>query len=265
MNKISFYPLIEFFATARIPLQIDDGLSIVYNSISFDNINKINISEEDINQIKYPPFCLQVDEEKINPEEASLLFILACRLLKRTKVFIRYRVDSLNQIRQIRDDYPYINSVNIAESILDDELIKISKLYSNLNNFRSLNTRSGNASYFLSLAYRSHNWLESLIFHVCSLETLISAPEQEGKITEKFINRITNFIGYDVGKLEKIYNVRSELVHGRHNHESENENLELKKIAEEENRLVFSKILLTPHCFEAFKNETTRLKMFNCS
>lgn len=226
MNRISLYPLFELFATAaRMPVRIDDGISIVVNSIDIDNIYKYNISEEDSYHIKRSSFCLQVDEEKIRAEEASLFFILACRLLKRTKVFIRYRIDSLNKMRKIRDDYPYVPSDDLTNSILDDEFKKNSKLYTIFNMFRSLNTRSGNASYFLSLAYRSRGWLESLIFHVCSLETLISAPNQEGGITEKFKTRINNFIGYDLSKLEKIYNVRSELVHGRYNHKSEDETL----------------------------------------
>lgn len=112
------------------------------------------------------------------------------------------------------------------------------------------------------MAIRSRGWLESLIFYVCALETITSAPNIENKITEKFKNRINNFIGYDKNKLNEIYNIRSKLVHGRYDFQSEEENLRLNEIAEEVCRKVFSKILLDNSNINSFEDDEGRLKLF---
>jgi hypothetical protein len=262
MKSISLYPLYELDSDVALPAKIGDGISIVANNIIFDKLEKYNASEEDLYYIIETPLCLQIDEEVNPPKEASIAFIISCRLLKPTKVFIRYRVDPSNQIWKIRDNYPYLPSKNITTMIRQNEFKKIANLYTGLNKFKTINIRAINAVYFLSMAFRSRNWLESLIFHVCALETLTSAANRETKITEKFKNRIHNFIGYDKNKLETIYNIRSELVHGRHNSNSEKENLRLNRIAEEVCRKVFAKIFLTPNHITAFQNDTSRMKLF---
>jgi hypothetical protein len=183
-------------------------------------------------------------------------------LLKRTKVSIRYRVDSSSEIRKIRDDYPFVTASNVTTAIKKAEFKTIAKLYAGLNKFKNINKRTGNAVYFLGLAYRSRGWLESLIFHVCALETLTSASKIEKEITQKFKKRIHNFIGYNEKKLEKIYNVRSELVHGRYSHKSVKEHLKLNRIAEAASRKMFTKILLNPNYLNAFRKNASRMKLF---
>jgi hypothetical protein len=102
--KISLYPLYYLDSDLTAPVQIDKGVSIVKNEIDTNKINKINVSKEDIHHIHETKFCLSIDEETIKPEKASLLFIIACRLLKRTKIFIRYRVNSAQTVSKTRDD-----------------------------------------------------------------------------------------------------------------------------------------------------------------
>ena len=141
------------------------------------------------------------------------------------------------------------------------ELQKSCKLFSALNFFKKINTRTSNAVYFLSMAYRSRKWLESLLFHVNALETLTSASERENNITEKFVNRIHNFIGYNKEDLGLIYNIRSELVHGRYKWVSGEENHRMNCIAEEVCRKVFSKFLLETNYSELFGDDNKRLNL----
>jgi len=261
-EALSIYPLYELDSTVTPPAEIANGVGVISNNIDLQKINKTNVSKEDARHLADPKLCLQVNENVIPPEEASIAFIVSCRLLKRTKVFIRYRVDSSNEVRKIRDDYPFVTSRNVTTEIKGQEFKKIAKLYLGLNEFKALNKRTGNAAYFLGMAYRSRGWLECLIFHVCALETLTSASNREGKITQKFKERIHNFIGYDKDKLEKIYNIRSELVHGRYSYSSAKQNLKLFRIAEEVSRKVFSKILLNPKHLKAFVSDSSRMKLF---
>lgn len=259
---MSIYPLHELNSNISPPAQIADGVTVISNNINLNRINKLNVSQEDGFHLLDTQLCLQIDEDVTHPEKASIAFIICCRLLKRTKVFIRYRVDSSNEIRKIRDDYPFVTARNATPTIKQQEFKRIAKLYSALDKFKIMNKRNANAVYFLGMAYRSRGWLESLIFHVCALETLTSAPNREYNITETFKNRIHNFIGYDKNKLETIYNIRSELVHGRHSHKSGKENLKLNRIGEAACRNMFTKILLNPDYLNAFTNDTSRMKLF---
>ncbi len=260
--KISIYPLHELNSNLTPPVQIANGIAIIGNSIDLNGINKTNVSEDDAHHLTDTQLCLQIDEDVIPSDEASIAFIISCRLLKRTKVFIRYRIDSSNQIRKIRDDYRFVTARNVTAAIKQQEFKKIDRLYAGLNKFKNINKRTGNAIYFLGMAYRSGGWLESLIFHVCALETLTSASTRENNITQKFKKRIHNFIGYNENKLEKIYNIRSELVHGRYSHKSAKENLKLNRIAEAACRKMFTKILLDPKYLDAFTNDASRMKLF---
>jgi len=260
--KISTYPLHSLDSELKTPFEIDNGVSIVSNNIDIGKVEKINVSKEDKHHLQDTDYCLSIDENVIKPEIASLRFMLACRLLKRTKIVIRYRINSSNTVVKIRDDYPFVTAHNATRQIKPNEFKKIKNLYLGLGKFSELTKRSGNASYFLSIAYRSRGWLESLIFHVCALETLTSSSTRENKITEKFKRRVHSFIGYNEKKLEKIYNIRSELVHGRYNHKSAAENLKLNRIAEAACRKMFTKILLKPEYINAFANDKNRMKLF---
>jgi|GEM_PF-3541208 len=260
--KISIYPLYELESDIIPPIQIANGVSIISNNVNLNSINKMNVSKEDARHLKYPQLCLQIDEEVIPPEKASIAFIVSCRLLKRTKVFIRYRVDSSNQIRKIRDDYPFVTAKNATDVIKRGEFKKVTKLYAGIDKFKNFNKRTGNAVYFLGLAYRARCWLESLIFHICALETLISSANRENNITRKFKKRIHSFIGYSENKLEKIYNIRSELVHGRYSYKSIEGNLKLNRIAEAACRKMFTKIFLNPTHLNAFQADASRMRLF---
>lgn len=258
----TLYPLHDFQCNADYPKKIAEGVSVVLNTIDCDSLDKTFLSDDDEYKITCTPLCLEINRDVIDPKEASIAFILSCRLLKRTKVLLRYRIDDSGKMFTVRDNYPYVTSDDATNKIAENEFQTITKLYDNLFRFKRINTRTGNATYFLSIAYRSWKWLETLIFHVCALETLTSASDRETGITNKFKRRINNFIAYDESKLEAIYNVRSELVHGRYSFETIDKNRSLRLTAEEVSRSVFSKILLSNDCLEAFQNDDTRMKLF---
>lgn len=184
--------------------------------------------------------------------------------MKRTKVFIRYRIDDdRNIVSKIRDDYPFVTSSDVTSIINDEEFKRVSEIFGGLNFFKNISTRTSNAAYFLGQAYRSRKWLEALLFYVCVLETLTSSADREGGITEKFVNRIHNFIGYDKASLKKIYDIRSELVHGRYKWNSKDETLRLFRIAEEVCRSVFMRILSDEKILDSFKNDESRINIFD--
>jgi hypothetical protein len=262
MKMNAIYPLFDINTNIDIPIIIESGIYVLTSEIDIEKVVPINLSEEDRHHLQAAQFCLSIDNNMYKPEQVSIAFIISCRLLKRTRVFIRYRIDDMMRVSKIRDDYPFVTSDDVTSTINKLEFGTVSKIFSGLNSFKAISTRTSNALYFIGLAYRSRKWLESLIFHVCALETLTSSSERENRITDKFINRIHNFIGYDKEELRRIYNIRSELVHGRYKSDSKEETLVLLRIAEEVCRKVFIKILLDKSNLDSFNNDENRIKLF---
>ncbi len=261
MNAI--YPLFGIKTETENPIQIGNGITVSKNDIETEKLYPTNLSQEDKHHLKQAKLCLFVDKKQYVPEEASLLFIISCRLLKPSKVTIRYKIDNgENIVSKIRDDYPFVPSDDVTSIITDENFKRVSKIFEGLNYFKTISTRTSNAAYFLGLAYRSRKWLEALLFHVCALETITSSVDREQRITDKFVNRIHNFIGFDDAALRKIYNIRSELVHGRYMADSEDENLRFFKIAEEVCRSVFMRILLDKEILNSFGTDEARMTIF---
>jgi hypothetical protein len=262
MNAI--YPLFQFETEIEKPVKIGTGISISKNEIETEKLYPTNLSKEDLHNIKNANHCLFIDKNKHKPEQASLLFILSCRLLKPTEIFIRYRINSEKQtVSKIRDDYPCVPADDLTSKISYGELNVVSKLFEGINCFRGINTKTSNAVYFIGLAYRSRKWLEGLLFHVCALETITSSVDREHGVTDKFADRIHNLIGYDKEALKKIYNIRSELVHGRYIAESIEDNLFHYKVAEEVCRAIFMKILMEKDILDTFRDDETRMRLLN--
>jgi len=258
----TLYPLHDVYCNAEYPIGIAEGVSVIRNTINLRSLETDALSDRDVFNISQEQLCLEIDRDVIDPKEASIAFVISCRLLKRTKIFIRYRIDDLKNIVEVRDNYPYVTSDDATSWIDADEYQTISKLYEGLLRFKRINTRTSNAVYFLSLAYRSWKWIEATIFHVCAMETLTSADAYESGVTNKFKTRINNFIAYDMSKLEEIYNVRSELVHGRYSFETLDTNKRLRLIAEEVSRSVFFKLLTNSDLIEAFHDDDSRMNLF---
>lgn len=258
------YPLFDFKTNATDPFQIGNGLVVSKNLLDVEKLYPGNLSKEDKHHLKQAKYCLTVDKTMHKPEQASLLFVISCRLLKPTRVIIRYRVDDNNNVvSKIRDDYPFVPTNVVSSNVNKEELKDISAIFEGFNAFRKINARTSNASYFIGLAYRSRKWLESLLFHVCALETLISSTVREQEITKKFVDRLNFFIGYDKDSLRTIYNIRSKLVHGRYLAESVDENQKYFIIGEEVCRSVFKKILMDQGILNSFKDDQKRMKIFD--
>lgn len=78
--------------------------------------------------------------------------------------------------------------------------------------------RTHNAIYFLYRAFHTTHWVDSFIFLVSFLESLFSKDDKRGatRIICTRVNRVINdskIVTYD--QMEKLYNVRSEMVHGK--------------------------------------------------
>lgn len=259
---IAKYPLYQFDSDLTTPFEIVDGVSISFNDIDIEAIDPRSMSSEVEYLLSEPRYCLVIDENRHDRKLASTTFMLSSRLIKRSKVFIRYGVDSSNRFIKLRDDYPHVTSPDVATEISKLEFQSLSRVFTALDDFRAINNRTKNAVYFLMLACRSRNCLEALLFRVTALETLTSAPDRENGITEKFVDRICSFIKFNKDDLKEMYDFRSGLVHGRYECKSLENNRRLNCISDKVCRKVFSKILLECNYHKLFTDDNKRMALF---
>ncbi len=261
----SLYPLQQIWILHSLPIQIANGISIVNNDINIENYDTPNISEIDRVTIKDAKCCLSIDDSLFEPKEASYIFIAASRLLKHSQVWVKYHFKASHKISISIDNYNFLEVDDTTQTVTEDEVTNLCKLFSNLNRFSSISGRLRNALYFLSRAYLNYDRLESLLFLVFAMETIISAQQQELRSTDIFVNRIYNFTGFNQDDLRCIYNVRSEMVHGRYNPQNRDVSLNLLRIADSASRKTFLKLLLDDKNINAFANEATRMLLFSPS
>ena len=262
-KKYSYYPLFDLETDLEQSFELTKGVYIELFNIENFKLDNNSVSKYDKMHLSESLICLKIDESQVCPKEMITYFMICCRLYKHSKFIIRYRIDSNNQVSSVCDDYSHIESDDTTNQINVDEFKKISILINRFIKFSKINKRTHNIAYFLKMAYQANSWLESLIFFVCALETITSASEFEYDITNKFKIRINNFVKHNESKLELIYNTRSELVHGRYDSESDEENLKRLIIAEGITREVCLKILNNNSIIECFKDDDKRCNLFN--
>ncbi len=263
------YPLLDFVTGSpfECPVTIDDGVVLSANDIDASMIDSDAMSEMDKRHISRPEcdYCLVIDKKKHKPkpEVASLFFVIAARLTKPSKVAIRYRIDDSGGPVRVLDLYPWVVCDETTPLMDRQDLDRLCTLYRALRTFEVINIRTHNAVYFLGLAYRSCKWAESLIFHVCALETLTSARSRETGVTDKFCRRLHSFTECSKDDARRIYDVRSGLVHGRYACDSlRTTNRQDVNTAERISRTTFTKVLCDPNHIQAFCSDEDRLALF---
>ena len=150
------------------------------------------------------------------------LFLLICRIDSNSSIGIKYVI--CRNAPHLSDRFSefwkpaLIGSKSGVEHFNTTLLKKLLIRYNRLLDFNSLSTRTAHALNFLLLAYTSYYWMESFILFITSLETLVS-PSSENQITSKILKRTVKLINNveicSKTKLEKLYELRSNIIHGR--------------------------------------------------
>ncbi len=150
------------------------------------------------------------------------LLMLAFRIFARADCSFEYILNVSNTHLSRKNIDIWKRSINTKKhpSIFNIEsLRKIKEGYLRLQQFNSISARTKHSIQFLYLGYISFYWMQAFILFMTSLETLVSPNLITDKITSIIINRILKILPNNSicnkTQLNKIYSLRSDIVHGK--------------------------------------------------
>jgi len=231
-------PLFDFMNSSGREFEFENG---TYSLRTFDptaDIPKGNLpglSKMDLDYIKQERWALVADNPDLTVYKQDInLLLLSFKIHTLGRLFIKYRlcpadislcsvvVEKMNFILQEKSrrqvSYEQLELVNVGFQRLQE-----------MDAIDSVSNRPHNAIYFMYGAYFTAPhaiYLFVLLFTV--LEALFS-KEEGGAATRTICERASSFLGSQprcsYSDIERLYNIRSELVHGRRKASESHENL----------------------------------------
>ena len=151
-------------------------------------------------------------------EEINLILI-AIKVLFRQSIYVKYRIckENVSKCRRLAETLCYTNTES-DEQLQYSDLKNIDYGFECLKEMRNISNRTYNALYFLYRGFFSYHWRDSYIFLVCFIESLFSINSSSGGNTKKICSRVARLIDdqkYSEDRINYIYGLRSDLIHGR--------------------------------------------------
>lgn len=221
-----------------------------------DGISKIGLS-----QISLENKALIAESPDFDYYKSEInLLLLAFKIYACANVLIKWRFCDENQTHSTMLNDTYRNLlIDVNEFLSESDLDNIKTGFHKLKEMYAISARMKNAIFFLWQSFHIGKHVGVYVFLTCALEALFSG-ESRDKPTSILLNRISSFVEGDSRfsktQIDKIYDVRSDMVHGRIKHtdkkELEERSKNLEKLAKLE-ALVFT-------CFRKFLDEEIYLK-----
>lgn len=179
------------------------------------------LSELDIGYIKQESWALVAEETDLNKykEEINIL-LLSFRIYKLARVFIKYRLckEKVDYCYRLNDIMRPVLPKSSSRLITLADLRKINRGFVDLLKMHTISNRTRNAIYFMYRGFCSGKMLDSFVFLMSALESLFSNEERFGA-TKTICSRVSKFLNYKPGykykDIKELYDLRSEIVHGK--------------------------------------------------
>ncbi len=267
-------PLFDFANESEEEVQFLNGAYAVRRNDLTENDPRIDlpgISQVDRKFISNEQWALVAQDPDLNryAEEVNLL-LLSFKIFTLGKLFIKFRIcdTDTSLCRIIKDRMGYIPSNASTKLITRKQLQEVAIGFDRLLEIYGTNSdsnRTHNAIFFLYAAY--FNTAHALSFFALLfivLEALFS-KDQGGSATKTICERVSAFLERrercTYPEIEKLYQIRSELVHGRRLASDANENLavahELEFVVSE-----CMKKILTDRLYCLYNDPTKREEYF---
>jgi hypothetical protein len=210
----------------------DDNLKISLKKFNYENGNNIervdaddySIFDQGQLKIKYN-WGLRFDcsqKDFLTFIENVNLLMLAFRIFNEADCSFKYilNVSNTHLSKKNPDDWKRaINTDKHSTNFTIESLANIKEGYLKLQRFRTVSARTKHSIQFIYLGYISYYWMQAFILYMTSLESLVSPDIKSDKITSIIISRILKLISNDAvcskNQLNKIYELRSDIVHGK--------------------------------------------------
>lgn len=229
-SRLSMWPQNDFHNNLKNYI-IDSEYNIVLKRfIEFVNWESLDIyvlSKYDIEYLHQAEWFFEFKCNKDKEEDYKLklnLFLLAARIVLKIDLSIKYILckDAPRLSTKYSDDWKYaIAEKNVKrerQEINSLDLDKVVIAYNRLQEFFNVSPRTAHSVNFLFLAYTSYYWMESYMLLMTALETLVSPDEREaivGPVTKRVVLLINDKKICSKTKFGKIYELRSDIIHGK--------------------------------------------------
>jgi hypothetical protein len=268
-------PLFDFINDSEQEFEFGEG---TYSLRKFDpavDIPKddlLGLSRRDLDYIKQAEWALVSENPETNTYKKDInRLLLSFKIHTLGRLFIKYRLcaaeASLSSV--IQEKMNFILPEKSPRQITFDRLEQVKSGFERLlemDSVDSVSNRTHNAIYFMYGAYFTAGhalYLFLLLF--AALEALFS-KEEGGAATTTICKRVSAFLGSQdrctYADIERLYRIRSELVHGRRKFSESAENLadahELEFVVTE-----CMKKILAERTYLKYKDATEKEKYFN--
>jgi hypothetical protein len=176
-------------------------------------------SKRDIHVMEFQPWALVAENPDLTKykEEINIL-ILSFKICKLSRLFIKYRLckEDATLCRLLNETTHYISPE--VELYTFEDLRVINSRFSNLKEMSTISNRTHNAIYFMFRGFLSGKMIDTFIFLMAAIESLFS-NETMGGATRTICTRVSKFLECktrcEYKDIEKLYDLRSKMVHGR--------------------------------------------------
>lgn len=214
-------PLFDFYNKDEVEYSFLGGRYRLQRFIPRDEIIHEKIfSAQDREYISLESWAIVVDNaENYNYEEEVNILLLALRLAKKCRAFIKYRLspNCKKRISRLCDTVQFTLKDDTTRIIEKPDLDKANEIFNKLIEMRMVSLRTYNAVHFLFKAYHSRKWVDAFIYHMMCLESLFS-KEHKGDSERTICLRVSVFLydkyGTKYSAIQPLYDLRSKLVHG---------------------------------------------------
>ncbi len=215
-------PLFDFFNESSEGFVFSGGK---YALRKFDAANEIPevelFSKQDVELMEMESWAVVAEAENLKhyKEEVNIL-LLSFRIYKLARVFIKYRLckEDVHCCFRLNDCLRIVMPNKSNRIITLNDLNIIDKGFSKLLQMDAISKRTHNAIYFMYRGFCAGKMIDSFLFLMCSIESLFSNEERFGA-TKTICSRVSKFLDYRSGykyvDIEKLYDLRSKIVHGK--------------------------------------------------
>lgn len=233
----------------------------------FENYSMELFSAQDIRHINEAQWALEYEGE--SQSECMFLverWLVAIRYIYNGRgPFVKYRicVDDDSKCARLTDAFQFYNRLSKERkpTFSKETLLPANDLISTIIEMENTSPRTKNAFYFSMTAFRSQYWGDAYLYLVASQEALLS-KDTEGKATQTFAKRTASLIRDEyplsLKKLEDLYNIRSQMIHGKYVPESNSkDNLKTLNTMEMVHFATF-RMFLKKQLYASFSEKTSR-------
>lgn len=214
-------PLFDFQNKDRVEYSFLEG-KYQLHKFTYNNelVNEKIFSEQDKEYISLENWAIVVDNaESRNYKEEVNILLLAFRIAKKSRAFIKYRLspNCKKRISRLCDTIQFTLRDDTTRVIEKLDLDRINEIFIKLIEMKEISPRTYNALFFLFKAYNSRKWLDAFVYHMMCLESLFS-KEHKGDSERIICLRVSAFLydkyGINYSDIQPLYELRSKLVHG---------------------------------------------------